>query len=307
MHGKYLDLTVRFLCLIQIQALQPMITVLVYTSRIHEAPVSSGSDRIGSIFRNAGYELLNTVSYKAVYTPCLYLILQSVFTLRNCAWFSFLVHGLNFSIEQTGILGIICSIVAVIGLMFYKRFLNGLDWRHTFVGAVLLCLALTLLQLVLILQLNAALHIPNMVFAAFEDVALELVKSFMFVVSFKMLILMCKEGSEGLSYSFLTSATNLGVVVSQSISTLMLDIWDVSNAALRAHKFQGIMNLNLLTACCSVLPLALVFLIPRNAVEQTFDVAKKEHNWFGGVIFIAWVIGGIAYSFFTVIKVYTKE
>ncbi len=303
-HSNYLDLTVRFLGLVQVNALHPIITVFPYLFCIHEAHVSSVNESIGSIFLDVGHEIFHTVSFKAVYIPLLYIVLQNVCLLRNAAWFSFLVHGLDFSIFQTGILVIIGSLAAVISLLLYKHFLLDVNWRNIFVGAVFLKIAFSALQIALILQINVAFHIPNMAIAAGDDVLMDLLVALFFVPTFRMLILMCREGSEGMSYALLTSATNLAVTVSVSISTSMVQIWDVSNSALDAHEFGGLLRLHLLTTCCSLLPLPLVKLIPRNQIDQESNMAKGERSWIGGALLIIWIVGGIIYVLFTATRVY---
>ncbi len=288
----------------QLHGLQPIIIVFPYLIQLAEGPVRFRSERILMELRNKLHQIFECVSYRAVHVPLLYIVLQHMAYVSNAAWYSFLVNGLGFTIFQTGLLGLIAAITGTLSLIMYGYCLEGVSWRHIFVGATSMSVFFNAANALLILRTNKILGVPDFVFAAGDDVMMDVISSLFTVPTFRMMNLMCPKGSEGVAYATLTSAANLGYTVASSVGTTLTNIWDVSNIAMKEQRFDGIFKLHCLTSLLPLLPLPLVVLIPRNTKDQLSAMEQKIKNYHCGVMVLVCILAGIIFTVSTAVYVF---
>ena len=97
---------------------------------------------------------------------------------------------------------------------------------------------------------------------------------------------LCPKGSEGATYSMLTTFGNIALVVAASVSSVLGKIWDCSNEALKAHELQGLWKLALLTSILPLFPLVLLQLLPKDQKEQKILQKNPARSKLGGVMFL---------------------
>ncbi len=272
-----------------------------------ETPVLHAYQNVRHVLWTNVCDVYDTVCNTAVHIPLLYILLQHVCLVGNPAWYKFLTIGLGFTVVKTGLLGVICTASISGGLLIYSTFFEKSNWRSVFVYTTIMRVVVTPLQILLILRLNLWLHIPDMVIAAGDDVLLELIYAFYCVPTFRLMILMCPEGSEGLAFTMLASASMLGYSVATCISTSLTQIWDVSSSALKAQDFHGVLYLTILVNAIVLLPLPLVQLLPTNQTEQLSAMKMKKRNKLGGKLLFVWTLGATFFVTFTVIRVYNHR
>lgn len=106
---------------------------------------------------------------------------------------------------------------------------------------------------------------------------------------------LCPGGSEGATYSMLTTFSNLALIVGNSLGSLLSLIWDVSNSALRRGDLRGLWRLTVLTSCVSPAPLMLLFLLPMDREQENKMRDRAGANKCAGVLFLATFIGSFAW------------
>jgi hypothetical protein len=116
-----------------------------------------------------------------------------------------------------------------------------------------------------------------------------------------MYMRLCPEGAEGSSYAMLTTFGNIAIVVSSNLGNALAGVWDVSNDAMRENDVSGLWKLTLLTSCMSLLPLALLDLLPHTAREQEELGKSQERSVTGGVCFLSVLFVSVTYSFYAAI------
>ncbi len=257
--------------------------------------------------RTKAHEIFDCVSYRPVVRPLFYFIIHNISLVPNAAWYSFLVVGLGFTMSQTGMLSVIALAVATLSLIIYGRYFEGLNWRFAFVFGILISFCFFMVNVILILRLNVALGIPDFLFSVGDDVLSEVFVAAFAVPTFRIFNTMCPLGSEGVAYAILTSAANLGYIVAAGIGTGFTHIWDVSNEAMAKGQFDGVLNLQVLCSCISLLPLCLVTLIPRNSTEQLKAMANGTYHRWCGLLVIFWIVGGILFTIIMAISVLTRN
>lgn len=202
---------------------------------------------------------------------------------------------------------------------------------NTYRWTTLLTAFFSVCQLLLIFQVNAALGISNFVFALGDDALASFVVGIQFlplcVVYLKYVSRsrgmcmrvcgadmppssthpptsnrLCPGGSEGASYSMLTTFGNVALLSGNSLGTLFGRIWDVSNGALRRGDLGGLWRLTVLTSCLSPLPLLLLPLLPADTAQQKAMRDGSRKSPLAGVLFLVvlflslgWIVGQAVY------------
>ena len=98
---------------------------------------------------------------------------------------------------------------------------------------------------------------------------------------------LCPKGSEGATYSMLTTFGNIASTVAGSVGTQFGGIWDVSNATLRNGDVSGLWKLAALTSAIPILPLLMLRLLPRDQKDQLALQKNTERSRAGGVTFLS--------------------
>jgi hypothetical protein len=126
-------------------------------------------------------------------------------------------------------LTVVACVLAWAGMIIYRMFLFDISWRNIYIYTTLLWTFFSLLQIVLILQLNVHVGIPNFYFALGDTAAAAIIIAIQFMPSCIMYAMLCPEGSEGLVYAVLTTINNLSSSVASNIGSLFTLLWDVRN------------------------------------------------------------------------------
>lgn len=80
------------------------------------------------------------------------------------------------------------------------------------------------------------------------------------------------------------------------LGSLLAQIWDVSNAAMRREDYRGLWRLTVLTSCLSPLPLVLIKLLPPNFDKQQKLQQSKESSVVAGTIFLLTLFVSLAWG-----------
>jgi hypothetical protein len=242
-------------------------------------------------------EIWETVQLKAVWRPMAFVYIYNMLQVPNVAWQSYLQLTLHFPSWVLGLSVLLGSIMTLAGIIAYKKWFFRSSWRKIYVGTTMLITFFSCLQLVLIFQLNVKyLHMSNYFFSLGDDVIAAYINGIQFLPVCIMYMRLCPDGAEGASYSMLTTFSNVAFVVSSDIGNYLTEIWNVSNDALREHDISGMWRLSLFTSCVSVLPLGLLFLLPKSPEEQERLVKDQYRSKIGGAIFLSVLFGSVGWS-----------
>jgi len=245
-------------------------------------------------------EIWDTVQLKSVWRPMTFVYAFNLLQVPNVAWQSYLQLNLEFPAWILGMTVILGSFMTFAGVLAYKTFFFKTSWRNIYIGTVCLTCFFSLLQLVLIFQLNKKyLHLNNYLFSLGDDVISAYISGIQFLPLCIMYMRLCPEGAEGTSYAMLTTFGNIALVCASNLGNLFSRIWDVSNTAMRDKDVNGLWKLNVLTSTLSVTPLALLFLLPKDAEEQDALAKSKEKSKVAGMMFLIVLGGSLLWTFCT--------
>lgn len=241
-------------------------------------------------------EVWRVLQLRAVWRPMSFLYLFSVMQIPNSAWSNFLVWGLGFSDAQLGYLTITSSVVGCIGYISFKLFFFRTSWHRLYIGSSLVSFFFSILQVLLILRVNVALGIPDIVFAVGDDAIVALMESLHSMPSIIMFIMLCPEGAEGTTFALLTAAASLAGTVASDFGSALTDVWDVSNDTLAGGDFSGVLKLAILTSILQLSPLAFVWILPDTREEHAAAVAEGRTSFWGGLALTIVIFASLAFT-----------
>ena len=195
------------------------------------------------------------------------------------------------------------SVMTFAGVVAYKYVFFKVSWRMIYIWSTILVNFFGMMQLCLVAQWNIKyLHMNNYIFSLGDDVLSSYISGIQFLPLCIMYMKLCPEGSEGASYSMLTTFSNIAVVCASNVGNLMAGIWDVSNHAMKHNELSGLWNLTFLTSIVNIFPLILLRLLPNSAEEQEELSKCKDQSKTGGIIFLLILFGSIIWSFSTALS-----
>jgi hypothetical protein len=245
----------------------------------------------------------DTVTRKSTWKPLAYILVNNVLQIPNIAWNSYLQLSLRISPATIGSMNVLATLMAFVGIIIYKLYFLNVSWRVIYFCCVLIGSFFSCLQIILIFQWNFTyLHIPtNLPFILGDTVIGAAIGGMQYLPCCILYARLCPEGSEGTSYAILTTFANLTTLMGRNLGNVFGHFWNVSNDAMREHDYDGLWKLTVLTSLIQVLPLCVLFLLPKNAEEVDRLVENQERSKAFGIGFLAFIFAGIIWIFSTVL------
>jgi MFS family permease len=110
-------------------------------------------------------QIWTMLQMKAVWKPLAFIYTYNVFQVSNGAWSNYLVESLDFTDFELGTLTIAGAVMTFVGLVAYKEYFFDVGWQSIYIFTTILGLFFSLLQVLLIYQINQYMGIPNLVFS----------------------------------------------------------------------------------------------------------------------------------------------
>lgn len=244
------------------------------------------------------HEIWRTVCTRSVWQPMGYLYVFNLLQVSNAAWRQYLKTVLQFTEAQLNSLLIAAYFLLYAGTMVYKYCFINTSWRRLYQVSILINALLSGLQLMLIR--GHTFGLDPFFFALGDDAFAEFIVGIQFLPTAILMVALCPPGSEGASYAMFTTVWNSAMMTSPAISSMLLGIWDVSEAALKAGYLDGLFNLSLLTTVIQTSPILLLHLLPHGRKElEALSETAISGSPIGGGIFLFIVFGSMAYTFAT--------
>jgi MFS family permease len=241
-----------------LSALIPLITIIPYTFILEELITT----KVVPNLQQQISKLWEIVQLRAVYQTIGYIYFYGIFQIPNGGFSTFLIHGLNFTDFEFGMLSVSGFALAWIGVVLYRSFFFNASFRQIFIYTTILGTFFSFLQVILILQLNIKIGIPNFYFALGDSAIVAVIMGIQFIPSAILFGILCPEGYEGLVFAILTTINNLSGSIASNIGSVLTLVWDVSNNTIGKGDYSGVLKLAILTSSLQLFPLCLVWLLP---------------------------------------------
>ncbi|GMF56666.1 unnamed protein product [Phytophthora fragariaefolia] len=237
----------------------PVITVLPSLRYFYEP--TEENDPMPLRDQAAGIWLM--LQRRGTWQPVCFLVLANALFVQNAAWGNFLKVAYDFSAFEYGALSGIGASVTFGAIVVYRLHIlprYEAPWHDVYFVTGLVVAGFSLLNVLLVLQVNETFGIAPFWFAMGDAAGESFARGFQYLPVAQMFVAVCPEHQEGVAFALLTSVTNLAQAFASTISNMLLQIWPVELEDLQKvpHDFGGVWKLSVLT---SIIPLAPVVLL----------------------------------------------
>jgi hypothetical protein len=161
-----------------------------------------------------------------------------------------------------GLIGFIFAVGSVgslIGVILYQNILKDHSFRSVLCLSQLLLSLSGMLDLILVLRLNLKLGIPDYYFAVIDEGVSKMINRIKWMPLLVLSSKLCPPGIEGTFYALLMSIDNVGLLSGSWAGGLILHVLNITRT-----EFKNLWAAILIRNAMRLLPLALLFLVPRS-------------------------------------------
>ena len=211
-------------------------------------------------------QLRKAISQKAIWMPALFLFLWQATPTADSAFFFFTTNELGFEPEFLGRVRLVTSLAALLGIWVFQRFLKAVPFRTIFAWSTVLSCLLGMSMLLLVTHANRAIGIDDQWFSLGDSLVLTVMGEIAFMPVLVLSARLCPPGVEATLFALLMSIVNLAGLLSHELGALLTHWLGVTET-----NFDPMWQLVLLTNLTTLLPLPLLFLLPRASSQTSGD------------------------------------
>ena len=233
------------------------------TLYVDEVRVPSGAAAATSACRTRVRALCRAFRTPALWRPALFVFVFAATPSSGDALFAFLVQDLHFTPATLGMLGFVRHAAMLVGTGVFYRCCRFARYRRFFALVVVVSAVLGATPVVLVTHWNRRLGIPNVFFAAGDDLFLSVVGQ---IALMPILILAAKLAPRGVEaglYASFVSVLNFAGLVSGYGGAVLTNAFGVTR-----DNFTRLMPLVLTCTATSLLALLALPLLPRGNVRD---------------------------------------
>ncbi|KAM2994176.1 hypothetical protein FF2_046178 [Malus domestica] len=217
---------------------------------------------------DVGKAMWTTLKCSSVWRPCLYMYLSLALALNvregMFYWYTDAKGGPSFSKEVVGSIFSIGAVGSLFGVLLYQNFLKSYPFRDVLFWTQLLYGASGMLYLVLVLRINLKFGLPDYLFVVIDEGISMLIGRLKWMPLLVLSSKLCPAGIEGTFFAILMSIDHIGMLSSTWAGGLLLHILNITRT-----QFENIWMAILIRSLLRIVPIALLFLIPRSDPNLT--------------------------------------
>ena len=245
----------------------PLIVSLV-AWLISETPVERSG--LGAIWGQVK-QLKTAVTQKEIWMPALFIFLWQATPTAESAFFFFTTNELHFQPEFLGRVRLVTSIAALLGIWIFQRFLKTVPFRTIFAWSTVLSTLLGMTTLLLVTHTNRTLGIDDHWFSLGDNLILTVMGEIAFMPVLVLSARICPPGVEATLFALLMSVMNLAGLLSQELGAVLTHWFGVTET-----QFDNLWLLVVVTNLTTLLPLPLLFLLPRASASSSVTPDASE-------------------------------
>ncbi|MEM6836099.1 MAG: folate/biopterin family MFS transporter [Cyanobacteria bacterium P01_C01_bin.120] len=207
-------------------------------------------------------QLKAAVSQRAIWMPALFIFLWQATPTADSAFFFFTTNDLGFQPEFLGRVRLVTSIAALIGIGIFQRFLKAVPFRTIFAWSTVLSTIFGFTMLLLVTHTNRTIGIGDEWFSLGDSLILTVMGEISFMPVLVLSARICPPGVEATLFALLMSILNLAGLLSHEFGALLTHWLGVTET-----DFDNLWLLVTLTNLSTLLPLPLLFLLPRTSSQ----------------------------------------
>jgi len=195
-----------------------------------------------------------------------FLISQSVVPNLSTVMFYYQTNHLHMNSSFLGTSRVVGWGGLMCGTFFYNRYLKHVPLRKTFWWVHVGLTVLTLIDIILVLEFNSYLGIPNKAFVLGLSALGDAVSQFKFMPFLVLSGQLCPPGIEGTLFALFMSVNNFGSTLSSFAGGSLASVLHISS-----ENFDNLALGIFLQAACTLVPIFFLFLIPPTATGAAHD------------------------------------
>ncbi|KAJ7542494.1 hypothetical protein O6H91_10G108700 [Diphasiastrum complanatum] len=216
----------------------------------------------------ASYKMWSTIKRPVIWMPVLYMFLswavcpdisEGLFYFYTDAF-----SGLSLSVGFIGLVYAVGSLGAFVGVLTYRNFLRQISFRWLLFWVQIIISVFGMLDFTLVTQLNLKLGISNSAFAVADETFSRATDRLKYTPLFVLCAKLCPLGIEGTFFALLVSIENIGLRFSSWGGSALLAFFNVTR-----DQFQHLWLVVLIRNALRLLPVVMIFLLPRTTPEMT--------------------------------------
>lgn len=218
-------------------------------------------------------QLKTAFSQQAIWMPALFLFLWQSTPSADSAFFFFTTNDLGFEPEFLGRVRLVTSLAALIGIAIFQRFLKAVPFRTIFAWSTVLAALGGMTTLLLVTHINRSLGIDDQWFSLGDSAILTVMGQIAFMPVLVLSARLCPAGVEATLFALLMSIVNLAGLLSHELGALLTHWLHVTET-----NFDNLWLLVTITNLTTLLPLPLVFLLPRASALSDAEFSESSED-----------------------------
>ena len=198
--------------------------------------------------------LYSVLRKKEVYLPILFIFLFCSVPTGGDAFFYYFTNELNFDPEFMGRMKLVYGVGSLLGMMIYNFALKDYSFKTLLVSTTLMCVAISLSQILLLTGYNKTIGVPNEIFVIFSSFVVQVVAELNLMPLLVLCCRICPKNIEGSLYALLMSTWNFGSMISGQLGALLMVLLGINE-----NEFGNLWILVIITSCLMVLPLPILY------------------------------------------------
>ncbi|KAL4584633.1 hypothetical protein LXL04_009239 [Taraxacum kok-saghyz] len=219
--------------------------------------------RVSQKFLDAVKTMVTALKSPDVWRPSLYMYLSLALGVSihegMFYWYTDAKNGPSFSQEVIGSIFSVGAIGSLLGVLLYQNVFRNHAFRGVLFWTQLLFGASSLLDLVLVLRLNLIIGVPDYIFVVMDEAVSKMIARLKWMPLLVLSSKLCPSGIEGTFFALLMSIDHVGMLSSSWAGSLLLHALNVTRT-----EFDNLWVAVLIRSCARLLPIGLLFLVPRN-------------------------------------------
>ncbi|XHU96582.1 MAG: folate/biopterin family MFS transporter [cyanobacterium endosymbiont of Rhopalodia gibba] len=243
-----------------ITAVFPLIVTMV-AGLITENPVNQNyANKTGSKkfpIRQHSQELWKAFKQKSILFPVIFVFIWQATPNADSAFFFFTTNELGFGPEFLGLVRLVTSVAALVGIGLYQKFLKTVPFRRILGWSIVISSGLGMTMLLLVTHTNRVIGISDRWFSLGDSLILTVMGEITFMPILVLSARLCPKGIEATLFALLMSILNLSGLISHELGALLTQWLRITQT-----NFDSLWILVIITNLSTLLPLPFLGLLP---------------------------------------------
>ncbi|BBA79620.1 putative biopterin transport-related protein BT1 [cyanobacterium endosymbiont of Rhopalodia gibberula] len=194
---------------------------------------------------------------KSILFPVVFIFIWQATPNADSAFFFFTTNELGFGPEFLGLVRLVTSVAALVGIGLYQKFLKTVSFRRILGFSIVISSGLGMTMLLLVTHANRVIGINDRWFSLGDSLILTVMGEITFMPILVLSARLCPKGIEATLFALLMSILNLSGLISHELGALLTQWLRVTQT-----NFDNLWILVIITNLSTLLPLPFLGWLP---------------------------------------------